>query len=308
MAQAIWKDYYVDLSANLTDGAADYEIRTGADVIFAGRAVAAPDGTCLVRVNDVCAGWLGSALPDLGVQGFTADASARDFSLYVGGSKVEDFTLYRDWSYDRGWEPWTGGGSSDPVKDEVDIRMPVLYSRVRSGSVAVNVRGSAATVSATGSGVVVIPAQGATGTVTVDGRTYRLVETCRRYALLYVNAYGGWDGLVMNGGVETSAYARSTYRSDYDNAEQTAVGEHNWRTGVTRSWALRTGVLTDDQARRFAQHVPGAVQAYLLDMEEGTVLPVLMTDADCQERRYALGKRRIEYTLACRLAQSETRR
>lgn len=307
MTQQIWKDYYVDLSAHLTDGAAEYEIRIGADAIFSGRAVAAPDGTCRVRVNDICAGWLTSALPDLTVQGFTADDSCQDFALYVGGTKVEDITLFRDWSYDRNFNPYTLGVSSDPIGRTVDIRMPIVYSRVKSGSVSANVRGSSATISATGSGIVVIPAQNATGTVVIDGVTYTLEDTCRRYALYYVNAYGGWDCLLMQGGAETTGYARSTYRADYDNNDQTERGEHNWLTGVTRTWSLRTGVLTDAQAA-LMHHLVGSTQAYLMDMDEGTVLPVIMTDGECQQRRYALGKRKVEYTVGCRLAQTELRR
>ena len=55
-------------------------------------------------------------------------------------------------------------------------------------------------------------------------------------------------------------------------------------------------------------HVTGSVQAFLLDMEAGEMLPVVMTDGSWTERRYALGKRRVEYTLGCRLAQEEIRR
>ena len=307
MTQQIWKDYYVDLSAYLVDNACDYEIRISSDVIFAGRAVADPDGNCNVRVNDICAGWLRTAMPDTSALGFTADDSLVDFALYVGGTKVEDITLYRDWSYDRGWEPYTGGVSSDPIKLTIDTRMPLLYSVLKSGSVSVNVRGTTTTVSATGPGVIAVPAQNATGTVVIDGTTYTLEETCKRYALYYVNEWGGWDALLMDGGVETDAYDRSTFRSDYDNGVETNAGEHNWRTGVTRTWSLRTGVLTDAQARMMG-HVVGSVQAYLLDMEEGTMLPVIMTDAECTERRYALGKRKVEYTVGVRLAQSELRR
>ena len=197
MTQQIWKDYYVDLSAQLVDGVAAYELRKGADVIYSGRAVAAPDGTCRVRVNDVLAGWLTSELPDVGTLGFTADDSLVAFALYAGGSKVEDITVYRDWSYDRGWDPYTGGVSSVPVKREVDVRMPLLQSRLKSASVAVNVRGSSSTVSVSGPGVIAVPAQNAEGTVVIGGVTYTLKETCRRYALYYVNAYGGWDQLLL---------------------------------------------------------------------------------------------------------------
>lgn len=307
MTQQIWKDYYVDLSAQLVDGVAAYELRKGADVIYSGRAVAAPDGTCRVRVNDVLAGYLTSELPDVTALGFTADGSLQDFALYVGGSKVEDITVYRDWSYDRGWDPYTGGVSSVPVKREVDVRMPILQSRLKSASVSVNVRGSSSTVSVSGPGVIAVPAQYAEGTVTIGGVTYALKETCRRWALYYVNAYGGWDQLLLEGGVESESYERSLVETDYDNGTPQARGTHNWRTERTRSWTLRTGVLTDAQAA-LMWHVTGSVQAFLLDMAAGEMLPVVMTDGSWTERRYALGKRRVEYTLGCRLAQEEIRR
>lgn len=307
MIQQIWKDYYVDLSANLTDGAADYEIRKGADVIFSGRAVAAPDGSCRVRVNGICAPYLTSALPDVTQQGYTLDSSLAAFALYVGGSKVEDITLYRDWSYDRNFTPYALGVSSDPVRTELDTRMPLLYSRVKSGTIALNVRGTSSTVSALGSGVLAVPAQNAVGTVVVAGVTYTLKDTCKRYALYYVNAYGGWDQLLMDGGQETSAYERSVMDTDYDNGTPEARGSHNWRTGVRRSWVLRTGVLTDAQAARM-RHVTGSVQAFILDMDEGVMLPVVMTDSSLTERRYRNGRRRVEYTVSCTLAQEELRR
>lgn len=307
MTQQIWKDYYVDLSAHLTDGICDYEIRKGADVIYAGRAVQAPDGSCRVRVNDVCAGWLVSALPDLSALAFTADDSLLAFALYAGGSKVEDIVLYRDWSYDRGFDPYTVGISSAPVRREVDVRMPILQSRLKSASVTVNVRGTSSTVSVSGPGIIAVPAQNAEGTVTIGGVAYTLKDTCKRYALYYVNAYGGWDQLLMDSGVETTAWERDTIRTDYDNADSEAVGERNWRTGVQRSWSLRTGVLTDDQAA-LMHHVTGSVQAFLYDMAEDVMMPIVMTDSACEERSYRHGRRKIEYTVGCRLAQTEIRR
>lgn len=307
MTQQIWKDYYVDLSAYLTDGAAVYEIRKGADVLYTGRAVERPDGTCKVRVNDVCAAWLGSALPDVETLGFTADSSLVDFAVYVEGSKVEDVTLYRDWSYDRGWEPYTGGIASQPIRLEADIRMPILQTRLKSASVTVNVRGSSSTVSVTGPGVICVPAQGATGTVTIGGVTYALKETCRRWALYYVNKYSGWDAFIFADGTPSEGYARDLLERDYDNAQETAAGTVNYRTERSRSWSLRTGVLTDAEAARMGD-IAGAVQAYLYDMQDGAWYPVVMADASWTRRRYGQGRQRVEYTFTCRLAQEEVRR
>ena len=307
MTQQIWKDYYVDLSAYLTDGACDYELRKGADTLYTGRAYAAPDGTCKVRVNDVCADWLGTALPDVSALAFTADDSLVAFALYVGGSKVEDIVLYRDWSYDRGWDPYTGGVSSAPIRLEADIRMPILQSRLTADSVTVDVRGTATTVSVTGSGVIAVPAQGATGTVTIGDVTWKLVETCRRWALYYVNAYGGWDQLTLEGGQVAETYGRSTIDTDYDNNYETARGTRVYREGVGTGWSLRTGLLTDEQAA-LMRHVTGTVEAFLYDMEQDEWYPVTVQDAGWQEKAYRWGKRRVEYTLDVALAQERIRR
>ena len=307
MTQQIWKDYYVDLSAHLTDGAAIYEIRKGADVLYTGRAVERPDNSCDVRVNDVCAPWLGSALPDVSTLGFTADSSLVDFALYVGGSKVEDIGLFRDWSYDRGFNPYTNGISSAPIRKTVDIRMPILQSRLKSASVSVNVRGSSSTVSVTGPGVICVPAQNATGTVVIGGVTYTLKDTCRRYALYYVNGYGGWDQLLLEAGTESEGYSRDTIERDYDNNDALAAGVVNYRTERTRSWSLRTGVLSDWEAAMM-RHLTGSVQAYLYDMAEGAWYPVVMADASWSAREWRRGKQRVEMTVNVTLAQEEVRR
>ena len=307
MTQSIWRDYYVDLSAYLTDGAAVYEIRKGADVLYTGRAVEHPDGSCDVRVNDVCAAFLASALPDVETLGFTADSSLVDFALYVGGSKVEDIGLFRDWSYDRLWEPYTGGVSSAPVRREADIRMPILQSRLKTATVSVDVRGTTSSVSVTGPGVIAVPATGAAGTVTIGSDVWTVKDTCRRYALYYVNAYGGWDQFVMEAGTETQDYARDSVEHDYDNNDDLAPGTVVYRSETARSWTLRTGVLTDDEAAQM-YHLANSVQAYLYDMEQDLWHPVVMTQASWSPRRYRMGKQRVELTLGCRLAQEEVRR
>lgn len=307
MTQQIWKDYYVDLSAYLTDGAAVYEIRKGADTLYAGRAVQRPDGTCKVRVNDVCAAWLGSHLPDVQTQGDEGDDSLVAFAVYVGGSKVEDVTLYRDWSYDRQWEPYTGGVSSRPIRMEADSRMPILCSFLKGGSVVVDVRGTATTESVSAPCVYVVPATGAEGTVSIGSMTWQVKDTCRRWALYYVNKYGGWDSFIFSGGTEGETYARDLLERDYDNNDEPAVGTVNYRTERVRSWVLRTGVLTDGEAAQ-TDDITGAVQAYLYDMQEGAWYPVVVKDGSWTRRTYRNGRQRVELAVTVELAQEEVRR
>lgn len=307
MTQQIWKDYYVDLSAYLTDGAAVYEIRKGADTLYTGRAVQRPDGTCRVRVNDVCAAWLGSHLPDVETQGDEGDDSLVAFAVYVGGSKVEDVVLYRDWSYDRNWNPYTGGVSTVPIRRIADTRMPILCSFLKSDTITVDVRGTSTSESVTAPCVYVVPATGAAGTVSIGSLTWDVKDTCRRWALYYVNKYSGWDSFIFADGTESEGYARDTVERDYDNNDELAVGTLNYRTERSRSWELRTGILTDAEAAQM-DTIAGAVQAYLYDMQEGVWYPVTMADASWTRRRYAQGRQRVEYTITCRLAQEEVRR
>ena len=317
----IWKDYDVDLTAHLTDGAAVYEIRKGSTVIYTGRAVADPDGNAVVRINGICADHLGHALPAVDATALVPDtAGVATFTVYVGGVLVDTVTFWNDWSYDYHFDASAGGVTSDPVLPVIDTRMPLLLSLVRAGVGIIpapdfnsdfNSDFLIEQVQSLGPSTYVVAAgtMVAGDSVTFGGMTWKVVGDCRRWALYYVNAYGGWDSLLLREHeTQTDAYDRKTIRRYYNNDDRAARGTEDYHIDVTRRWTFRTDVLTDAQAARM-HHLIGTPLAYLYDLDNADFIPVLVRDAECVYKTFRnQGARRVAYDITLELAQDMTRR
>lgn len=307
----IWKDYDIDLTAYLgTGGYVDYEIRQGAAVIYTGRAYASPDGQCIVRLNEVCADYLAQTLPAaFNTRHFEAADISVAFSVYVGGSSVGSVTFTYDWSYDYDYAPTANAAM--PIKDVYDYRMPLIGSALTSGSKTVKIGSTTYTVSATGAGNIIVPGNSLTaeGTIIINGTTYKVKDTCNGYALYYVNAYGAWDMLVMNGAENGSDnYERYSRGEWYSNATSEARGTVEYADKVTRTWQLRTGRLTDSQASRM-HHLVGSPLVYLYDISAARFYPVVITDTQCERKTYRnQGRRFPEYTVNVAYAADMQRR
>ena len=314
MPTPIWKDYEVSFGAI---DEADYTIETGGDTIFSGHAVRRPDQAQLtVRINDICADFLAHALPGITTQAAANDPCCATFAVKDGGgTTVDSVEFIADWSYVPGH---TVTNLADPVNGRVSANQALVASVASSSAVTVSLRyasGSTGSVTLNNAGgpvqVVSIPLANIANlaAVTVAGKTYEVVPACARYALLYVNAFGGWDTLLMEGrSSEVDNYGRYTMRERYDNSVRSARGTAEYVNEVTRHWTLRTGWLRDAQAFRM-HHVLGSVHVWLYDIEEGALLPVIVTDTNCEYKTYrGQGGKLVSYTIDVELAQSMVRR
>lgn len=335
----IWKDRIVTLASN-TDSA-DFEIRVGSlagELIYSGRAYARPGETDVTaRINDVCSAYLSASLPDLGSR-FTSMQVSETFVTAVGGVAVDTVTFVNDWSYDpaKAWD--AGSVLSDPVTGELDPRQALFFS-VLSGAQTVNV-----TIYFTDgtSAVVAVPvaftadfnddfngdfAQSddpdRSGTAVLDLSQFTDVDRvsfgdvtmkvraqgCARYLVAYVNAFGGWDTLVLDGNYNRQdALVRHTLDVIADNADLSARGRKDYAIEISPSWTLRTGYLTDDQSLRM-RHLLNSVEVYLCDLAEGSWRPVVLTDPETPVQNFkGNGRRFNEYTFNAQLAQERFRR
>lgn len=141
------------------------------------------------------------------------------------------------------------------------------------------------------------------------GAMYSFADTCARYALYYVNAYGGWDTLVMDGiDEERDDLTRHEASRVYDNTDMQNRGTVNYVNEIQKSWTLRTGYLTDEQAGRM-HHLLNSVQVYLYDMESGTFVPVVLDGTTTEYKTYRnQGRKLVSYEIQVRLAQDRIRR
>ena len=293
-------------------------------VIFSGRAYLRPDeDTIKVKINDIAADYLAHTFPDT-EQAFTPAEVSKTFAVYAGGVLVENVTFYNDWSYNPEWDITTMG-MSDPITDVLDPRQLLVIS-VPSAGVELTARitlsdGTIITRAITpgGSynasfnwsyekggtrepGIVVFNLAEYPTAVSVDinGTEYRVVNTCARYAVYYINAYGGWDSLVLAHGKRTDNLTRHTTKYDYDNSDPSNRGARDYAVEVSPSWELITDWLTRGDKMH---HLLNSPFVYLYDLEEQVFIPVNLENTDTEYR-----ERFTNYTFNARLAREQYRR
>lgn len=332
----IWKDRNITLATG-TDYA-DFEVRIGSAagaLVYSGRAYRRPGSAdAVTRINDICAGYLAARLPDLGSR-FTSMQVSETFVTVVAGAAVDTVTFVNDWSYDPTRVITAETSLSDPILPEVDPRQPMIISVAGSGVVlsATLTFADGTTIirsitpggsynasfnwsydkgGTEGPGVAVLDLSVYSGLVRVEvgGLTYAVRQNgCARYVVAYVNAFGGWDTLVLDGiCLQRDELTRHTIDTDYDNADASARGRKDYAIEVAPAWTLRTGILTDEQSEKM-HHLLNSTNVYLLDFADMIWRPVVLTDSGNQVQTYkGNGRRPCVYEFNAQLAQERFRR
>lgn len=334
----IWKDRYVTLA---TATYADFVVRTGSSsgpIIYAGRSYARPgESDAVARINDICADYLSSAIPDLGSR-FTPMQVSETFVTMVGATVKDTITFYNDWSYDAGYVPNVNKPLSDPINGELDPRQWMTVS-VLSGATSVNVTlhfqdGTSSVVvvpvafsadfnddfngdfaqssdpSRSGTAVLDLSPFSDIDHITVMGLTLKVRDNaCARYAVYYTNAFGGWDSFLLDGyDTARDQLTRHTILQDYDNRDLSGRGLRDYALEASPEWTLRTGILTDDESSRM-HNLLNSVNVYLCELATGEFRPVVLTDATADRQTYTgNGRKPNQYVFNARLAQERFRR
>ncbi|MCM1502190.1 MAG: hypothetical protein NC115_05935 [Bacteroidales bacterium] len=136
----------------------------------------------------------------------------------------------------------------------------------------------------------------------------KVTGTGCRYALYYVDAYGYWRWLVVDGrAARSDSYQRHNFKRAADSVLSSRENV-NYQNDITRTYRLSTGWLTDDQAG-LMHHLIGSVNVMLYDMEDGSFTPVVLTDASCDYKTYKGESRApVTYTITAQVAKDFVRR
>ena len=337
MANPIWKDYYFTLSGTT----AEYRIRVGSTsgkIIYQGKAVARPgESSCRIRVNEICADYIRQSLPVIGESFTPADYSLTFFLQWNSPSGWVPYsvTFLYDWSYDYGYDA-TRDGLSFPISKVVDSRQLLVISTTSASVTAVitHLNGTTETVTiythtpgdfnddynndyyifdqaaTPGTAVLDLGDYQNVRSVAVAGLTFIVDNTlCHQYVAYYVNAYGGWDSLLMRGRCyREEAYTRHTAKAEYNNANATGRGTVNYANEVEDRLLLRTGWLDDTGGDRM-RHLVGSTMVYVLDLLTGEMLPVTISDTECRRKSYMEnGAKFFQYEITAVVAQERARR
>ena len=340
MPHPIWKDYVVTLSQ---DDATDFRIfLAGGAVIYTGRSYKRPGETDnTIRINDICADFLTHAVPALSQAEFTALTFPLEFYTAIWDSVAEDWVdvdvveFLNDWSYEYGYDPVTMG-MAFPINGRIDARMWLTYTAYNVADITATLymedgtsqvvtiplqisadfNGSfnedfSRSVHAAGSGTAVFDLSAWSNpdvvAVDINGTLYEVVTDCAAYALYYLNAYGGWDCLLVEGAFEEADnLTRMTSKRDYDNADIRNRGTRNYVNVIDKTFTLNTGWLSEDASLRM-HHLLNSTDVYLYDIAAGQMIPVTIVDTATAYRRHRTRKA-INYTFTVSVAQERLRR
>lgn len=310
MATPIWQDYIISVG---TGGSVPYEVKdsTGG-VIYTGTAYGI-GGAAKVNLSDIVRHRLHQTWEGDQVQTnvFLPAPIREKFALWAGGSKVDDQSMFLDYSYDYGLVT-SAWARNEPIQTDVQLGVPIPYTSMDSSlSLAYSVNGTAQTpIAFTGYGNAFVLAGSQVGDViTIAGKafTVRHPAACRRFALYYVNALGGWDCLLCaEKSAQTDSYDRERHTRSIDNSALSARDNVEHQNNITRTLELHTDYLTDEQAARM-HHLLGSTMVYLYDTLTQTATPVNITNSLCEYKEYQRG-RLNEYTISVEVARTMIRR
>lgn len=324
----IWKDYYymlTDTPEDYPDGCR-YRVMSGDTICFEGRAYPRPtDSELYVRLNDIIEPYLETHWPQ---ESPDFDGKSCRVEIWDGSAWQSSSVIWfaRDWSYDRTVVSPGTSCSSRPVlrrvhplqlipvwTDDSVFGMDVHFTTAvgdynNDYSADYFVSGEhIEEVEESHSGTWwFFNMRNYLGAVSVEanGNTYP-VQGCERFILYYVNAYGGWDWLPVEGKTrETDAVKRHTYEAVYNNRDHPyARGRFNHVNELTHHYTFYTGWLTDAQSELMPQLL-NATTVYVHDTKTNEVLPLVLTNSSTEHKQNGLN----QYTIEADLAQNRLRR
>lgn len=328
MAIPIWKDKFVSLT-NIASSEFRILLGSNNDVIYSGKAFRAPGDTATrIRINDICADYLKGMDEDI----FYAGTIPVQFLVQAksGTSWVtkETVQFLNDWSYDSGYSAATNG-MAFPINGKIDARMPILLTKPSSATVTASLRyknGTTTSVTMSmvysalhdvdfprlcGAPTYYLPTGQYSNldTITIGAVQYKVVTECAKYAVYYVNAYGGWDCFLIEGGVmETDNIERHLRGVDTDNLYPANRGIDNYVSVVNKLFTFHTGWLSDEQSSRM-HHLINATEVYILDLAQDIMLPVTVIDTAMDHKTFEnQGNKMVNYTFQVQVAQHRIRR
>lgn len=142
-----------------------------------------------------------------------------------------------------------------------------------------------------------------------SGVPFYVVDECKiDYAVMYLNAYGGWDVFGFPMGKKVEDFTQFDYNTSYNNQEVWQFGKRRQISEITPKWQLTSGWLTEEQAAKFAKHLVSSAQVYLQDIAAGKWYPVVITDTSVEYKDNRYSNALINYTLNVQASQDRIRR
>lgn len=262
----------------------DYRLLQGESLVYAGIARKMPGQLDLsININKIAKDYLYQSIEEL-IEGsgdtVVNEGACLPFTLTDAlGNILESYSFLYDW--EKGHQ-WSGGSAtlSLPVNGEyVDGQMK-LKTIVGNNNIVTTFK---------------------------NAGDYDK-QVCADFVLYYLNSRGGWDAFAYTGKcVKTTDIKSYTADKVFDN--NTAQFEiSRYASELTDRWDLNTGLLTDGQSEIYASQLAVSNQAYLHIINEGSIIPVVITDTSVTHKEQKWEDNNIiSYKTSVKASQKEYR-
>ena len=337
MIHPIWKNYFVDLGrSESVEYVISYNSENSLSVIYSGKAWKKPGAESInVCINDICADWLVNTFPSLS-EGFSRSDMPVEFvvqTISAAGvySEKARVRFINDWSYDAEHDAERDGLAA-PINGHVDARQWLLWTGLDVSEIEANVFLSngesfkvfipveisadfnadfnadfAIVARSAGSGTAIFsPSQwGDVSRIVINGNKYDIINSCSRYVLYYLNAYGGWDSMLIEGAAsEEDKLTRHTMTKAGGYGRE----KNNYLNEIEKNITLHTSWLSDEQSLRM-HHLLNSTEVYLHDLEKNSILPVILEGSSAPYKTFkGEGGKLVNYTIDVTIAQTRMRR
>lgn len=316
MATPIWQDKIVEHET--ISSSVDYSISVDELVIYHGKLTKRPgEESIKVNVNNLVKDYLTSKI-EFGQDKteYRHPAFMREFSVEVENEETR-VVIYNDWSYeaDRA-EDTSPRFLSSPLSTIVDPRQYVFitaspfgvggiinisgYDASKRVTFSVNRKTTMCTTYVQKLNALPTPTLSISAAVSnadserLDSLNYAVKESCADYCLYYLNAYGGYDHLLINGTtIRTDSYARTEMTKSVLNTSY-QHGKQSVSIDITPKWRLNTDYLTDEQWAK-THHLLGSPYVLLHNLVTDEVIPVVITSNTAEFKTYRNQGRRKSF-------------
>ena len=257
-----------DVILQRTESVFDYRIYNKNSLIFQGRAYKRPNAdTNDIKLNKIFENYLSNSINDLLNSGEPEDTGVdaskvfQIMKLDADGTEtlIDEYTILYDWSYDFRFRG-----------ENTDLSRPI-NGRYVAGMYKMNTS-----------------VNGQSGTVTnsLTEGDYNVLADCGEYALYYLNAYGGWDALLIDGTVlKKSTITQYTTDKNYNN-NRIEFEQTKYINEIQDAYEINTGFLTDEQAANLSKNLIPSKEVYLHFLNGNKIIPVLITDSSVTYQTY----------------------
>ena len=280
-----------DVILQRTESVFDYRIYNKNNLIFQGRAYKRPNAdTNDIKLNKIFENYLSNSINDLLNSGEPEDTGVNASKVFqimkldADGTEtlIDEYTILYDWSYGFRYRG-----------ENVNLSRPI------NGRYVAGMYKMGTTVSGPSGAV----------TNTLNGGAYNVLADCGDYALYYLNAYGGWDALLIDGTVlKKSTITQYTTDHNYNN-NKIEFEQTKYINEIQDAYEINTGFLTDEQAANLSKNLIPSKEVYLHIISENKLIPVLITDTSVTYQTYQTNNLQMpQYKINVKESQVKLRR